>query len=356
MRIRNNLLLTALLYVFATTTLSAQQTAEKTVSFKFLPEQDMFYLYGNDAELNRLYSFVDEYRAEISSGKIPIHVEGHCASLKSRKENLRTAAIRSNRVKSELITRKGLLEKHFITKNHVTAFDGRKDMVIVTLRIPAREEPKEPEAEVKPEPVSEQPPVEERKPEPVVEQQPDPAVAEPSPRGTSHYCLAVRTNLLYDAFLLPTLGAEWRISQRTGIKVDGTRSWWGDRHGKVQKIWFVNPELRHYMTSQKRFYLGASANFGEYNIYKGMAGSFFSGDTGYQGDLWSAGLTAGYQLFLSRNFSLDFNLGLGYTNLHYDSFTISNQTRVYKEKNKSKDFYGPTQAGINLVWTIGGQK
>ncbi|MCS2760317.1 DUF3575 domain-containing protein [Bacteroides ovatus] len=39
-----------------------------------------------------------------------------------------------------------------------------------------------------------------------------------------------------------------------------------------------------------------------------MLGGIVSKDTGYQGKLWNAGVTLGYQLSLSRSFSLDFNL------------------------------------------------
>lgn len=166
----------------------------------------------------------------------------------------------------------------------------------------------------------------------------------------------IRTNLLYDAFLLPTLGVEWHVNHHIGIKLDGSYSFWGDENGNVQKVWLVSPEVRWYMLDYKRFYVGASGNVGEYNIYKGMLGGLFSGDTGYQGKLWGAGLTVGYQLNLSRSFSLDFNLGLGYTRLEYDSFSILNDTRVYKEREKSRNFWGPTHAGISLVWTIGGKK
>lgn len=46
---------------------------------------------------------------------------------------------------------------------------------------------------------------------------------------------ALRTNLLYDAFLLPTLGVEWRVNRNWGIKLDGSLSWWGSSSDKVQK-------------------------------------------------------------------------------------------------------------------------
>ena len=170
------------------------------------------------------------------------------------------------------------------------------------------------------------------------------------------YCFAVRTNLLYDAFLMPTLGVEWRVNRHIGIKVDGSYGYWGDEHGKVQKAWLVSPEVRWYLLDSKRFYLGLGANVSEYNIYQGMLGGLFSDDTGYQGKLYGGGLTVGYQLPLSDSFTIDFNLGLGYTGFEYDSFNVTNETRVYKERDQTKNFWGPTQAGISLVWTIGGSK
>ena len=166
------------------------------------------------------------------------------------------------------------------------------------------------------------------------------------------YRWAVRTNLLYDGFLMPTLGVEWRVNNKLGIRIDGSRSGWGDNHDKVQKIWMVNPEVCWYMCRAKRFYTGVSANYGEYNIYKYAVGGLFSGDTGYQGKLWGAGLTVGYQLYLSRNFLLDFNLGLGYVRSEYDSFGMIDGVRVYKARDKVKNCFGPTQAGVSLGWKI----
>ena len=87
-----------------------------------------------------------------------------------------------------------------------------------------------------------------------------------------------------------------------------------------------------------------------------MLGNLLKDDTGYQGTMWGAGVTVGYQLPLSRCFSIDFNLGLGYTRSEYDSFGMTGGVRVYKERNKTKNLWGPTQAGISLVWTIGGNK
>lgn len=124
----------------------------------------------------------------------------------------------------------------------------------------------------------------------------------------------------------------------------------------MQKVWLVNPEVRWYLLRDRRFYVGVSGSYGEYNIYKYLPGKLLKGDTGYQGKLWNAGVTLGYQLSLSRSFSLDFNLGLGYTRSAYDSFGMTDGVRIHKQQDRTKNFPGPTQAGISLVWTIGNNK
>lgn len=331
--------------------------------FRFVSGNDMFYVpwNGNGDALDLLCASLDIQ--SLTPGAV--RVDGYS-------ETKQLSKIRCNRVKSELIVQKGMSELHFTTTNHTGEFKGMRHVVIVTLpetTKPVAARITEPAAERTPEPAAaqkspneQQPAAESRqKPESTPEQQtqspPEKQVITPqSATQYTPYCLALRTNLLYDAFLTPTLGAEWRVNPRWSIKADASFAHWGNGQGKIQRIWLVNPEIRRYTGSAKRFYVGASGNFGQYNIYQGMIGKLLSDDTGYQGKLWNAGLTAGYQLGLSDSFSLDFNLGLGYGAYRYDTFTVINEVRVYKDKNRTKDFWGPTQAGVSLVWTIGGNK
>ena len=344
-----------------------QKTPDKVVIFRFLPGEEMFSLKDNEAELERLYMLVDKHRAEITAGRMPVYVDGYCASQPTAKENLNAAFARANRVKSELITQKGLKEADFITANYARAYHNSKDVVVVTLRIPTKAVVKSPSAKVeekREEPKHKQTLVSvEQKEKSVFEKQSDSimdvrqystiSMERLSVESNQLYRFAVRTNVLYDAFLLPTLGVEWRVNRDLSVKLDGSLSWWGGNHCKVQKMWLVSPEVRWYLLAKKRFYAGVSGSYGEYNIHKYMLGGIVSKDTGYQGKLWNAGLTAGYQLYLSRDFSIDFNLGLGYTRSEYDSFGMTDGIRVYKERNRAKNLWGPTQAGISLVWTLG---
>lgn len=114
--------------------LSAQERADTTYTFRFVADRDMFYVpyAGNGKELARLEACVRQHRAGILAGSIPLYVDGYAQSMPTEKENLALAKARSNRVKSELITRQGLTEACFVTHNHA----GREDFVMVRISVP----------------------------------------------------------------------------------------------------------------------------------------------------------------------------------------------------------------------------
>ena len=114
----------------------AQQKADTTYTFRFVPQKDTFYVpwNGNDTELARLLECIENNKTTILDGKLPLLVDGYCNSLGSEAENLATAKIRANRVKSELIIRAEIKEENFITRNHAT--EG--DFVTVRLTVPVK--------------------------------------------------------------------------------------------------------------------------------------------------------------------------------------------------------------------------
>ena len=130
-QLQEKLLALLLIFILSGATASAQKAADKVITFRFLPGEEMFILAGNEAELERLYGLIDHHKAEIAKGNMPVYVDGYCASLSTTKENLNTAFARANRVKSELITRKGLKEADFITANYARAYYNNKDLGLV---------------------------------------------------------------------------------------------------------------------------------------------------------------------------------------------------------------------------------
>ena len=136
-QLQEKLLALLLIFILSGATASAQKAEDRVITFRFLPGGEMFILAGNEAELERLYGLLDHHKAEIAKGNMPVYVDGYCASLSTTKENLNMAFARANRVKSELIIRKGLKEADFITANYARVYEDNKDIVVVTLRIPS---------------------------------------------------------------------------------------------------------------------------------------------------------------------------------------------------------------------------
>ena len=343
----------------------AQQKTDTTYTFRFVPQKDMFYVpwNGNDTELARLLECIENNKATILDGKLPLLVDGYCNSLGGEAENLATAKIRANRVKSELITRAKIKEENFITNNHAT--EG--DFVIVRLTVPAKETAAmDAEAEARRRAEAERLATEKRaEQERRAEEQrkaeearltAEKAEAEkaalqntlagtPSEtKITNDYHLSMRANLLRWATLTPDLGLEWRICPSWGIAVNGSwTSWsWNDKDRRYA-LWEVAPEVRYYMGEKKAWYLGAMFKAGQFN-YK-------LSETGKQGDLMGGGITTGYQLRLNKALALDFNLGLGYLNADFEKYEVIDGVRV-RCGNETKDWCGPINAGVTLVWKL----
>ena len=320
----------------------AQQKADTTYTFRFVTQKDMFYVpwNGNDTELARLLECIENNKATILDGKLPLLVDGYCNSQSSEVKNLATAKIRANRVKSELITRAKIKEENFITRNHVT--EG--DFVTVRLTVPVKETAvTDAEAEARRKAEEARLAAEKAEAEKTAQQN---TLAD-TPSGTkitTDYHLSLRANLLRWATLTPDLGVEWRICPSWGIAVNGSwTSWtWSDKDRRYA-LWEVAPEIRYYMGEKKAWHLGAMFKAGQFN-YK-------LSETGKQGDLMGGGITTGYQLRLNKALTLDFNLGLGYLNADFEKYEVIDGVRV-RRGNETKNWCGPINAGVTLVWKL----
>ena len=135
--------------------------------------------------------------------------------------------------------------------------------------------------------------------------------------GTDSYTLSLRANLLHWATLTPDLGLEWRISPSWGILVNGSwTSWsWNDKDRRYA-LWEVMPEVRRYMGREKRGYLGAMFKAGQFN-YK-LSGT---------------------------------GRAVGCLHADYEKYTVIDGVRV-RRGTETKNWWGPVNAGVTLVWKI----
>lgn len=364
--------------------LSAQEKADTTFVFRFVPKEDMFYIpyKGNNAELQRLCLVLNENKELLQTGKMYVAVSSYIASGKNMKSDTQLSYLRNSRVKSELITQLDLKESHFVTDRHIRGpYKGKSNVVVVvvpasaekvaqiageqaaeTVRAYYREigqgneeltlaeqqarETTEQEASAR-QTKKERPDADQQNTEQVAAKQ-KPLGAESSPSSseppTKSYTLSIRANLLSWATLTPNLGVEWRINRQFGVMVNGSwTSWSWDHANRRYALWKVSPEVRYYMGTQKRGYLGAMYQIGQFN-YK------FS-KTGRQGDYQGGSITGGYQLPLKGSLSLDFHAGVGYTHAAYDKYKVIEGTRV-RQGSDTKNYWGINQFGVTLVWKI----
>ena len=336
------LLCTLLAMVAAPMFAQATDKAPQVV-FRFVEGNDMFYVpwNGNGTALDSLCRMIKPETLDKGSVK----VDGYSDTKK-------LSMIRCNRVKSELITRKGLQEEHFTTTNNVGEWNGLKNVVFVTLPILYKVETEKRQetqrqdksALTDSQKQSETAATSQEETTPVNGTRQIAETTSSRTDNTDYGTLSLRANLLRWATLTPDLGIGWRINRNWSVQVNGTwTSWSWDGKNRRYALWEVSPEIRYYPGKMKRGYLGVMYHAGEFN-YK-------LGDTGKQGDLMGGGLTGGYLLKLNRTLSLDFSLGIGCTYAEYEKYTVIDGVRVKQDKT-DKNYWGVNRLGIGLVWNI----
>ena len=342
----------------------AQTQAETEYVFRFVPGRDAFYVpfRGNGAQLDSLASVIFSGMEQLKNGERYMAVTSYGSKGAG---SAKVSRIRRLRVKSELISRCAVTEDMFVTDRNVSALykDSLDNVVVVVIPAPLDkvEAIAGPEAAARVRryiqscaapAVEETEQSEDTKPidvdsaETVLLQEceiPEPDTGAADIQKRSH-SLSLRANLLRWATLTPDLGIEWRISRSFGIAVNGSWTTWSwDDKARRYALWEVAPEVRYYIGDTKRGYVGAMYKAGEFN-YKLSA-------TGRQGKIMGGGITGGYQLRLNNALSMDFSLGLGYLRADYHRYTVVDGVRVRQDK-AGKNWWGPTSAGVTLVWTI----
>ena len=168
--------------------------------------------------------------------------------------------------------------------------------------------------------------------------------------------LALKTNLLY-AFgtMTPNLGLEIGLNKRSTLNISAGYNPWnldGD-YGDNKKLvhWLGNVEYRWWLCERfNGHFFGAHVLGGQYNIGEYDVPMLFEKESRYEG--WGAGvgLSYGYQWIWSKRWAMEFNLGLGYIHLEYDIYGCEKCAEM--EGQEKKNYFGPTKAGINLVFMI----
>ncbi len=182
--------------------------------------------------------------------------------------------------------------------------------------------------------------------------------------------IALKTNLLYNLATAINISLEVPMGKKWSLIGTVMAPWWNSaatnytlEARKTFEALIGDLEIRHYISPRKDqiltgFYVGAHGGGGIYDIaynYKG-----------YMGDVYFAGLTAGFShRIFGKNTRIEYGIGLGYANTQYNHYkdvrsVVSGSAGetwvpVY-QYTKRKDYYGLTKAQVTLTWVINQKK
>lgn len=171
-----------------------------------------------------------------------------------------------------------------------------------------------------------------------------------SPPVASYF--ALKSNLLYDALLVPNLALEASIGSGWTLGAGGMLAWWSkDAKHRYWRIYGGDLEIRKYFGTLSKSKPLQGHHLGIYGDF--LTYDFEFGAKGYQSKAtYAAGIKYGYSHPIANRLNLDFALGIGYLHSNYKTYVPRDGCYVYQETKKRK-WLGPTQAEISLVWLLG---
>lgn len=163
---------------------------------------------------------------------------------------------------------------------------------------------------------------------------------------------ALKSNLLYDALLIPNLSLEASIGSGWTLGAGGMLAWWSkDAKHRYWRIYGGDLEIRKYFGTLSKSKPLQGHHLGIYGDF--LTYDFEFGAKGYQSKAtYAAGIKYGYSHPIANRLNLDFALGIGYLHSNYKTYVPKDGCYVYQETKKRK-WLGPTQAEISLVWLLG---
>ena len=163
--------------------------------------------------------------------------------------------------------------------------------------------------------------------------------------------VAVKTNIPYWATTTPNLGFEFGLGARTTLDISGGYNFWTLNREANRKIkhFVVMPEVRWWLC--ERFngsFFGLHGHYGEMNVSN--LNIFGMGHDRYDGSLYGAGISYGYQWIISKRWSMEATIGVGYARLKYDKYARGDGGE--KLGHNSRNYFGPTKIGLSFIYVI----
>ena len=176
---------------------------------------------------------------------------------------------------------------------------------------------------------------------------------------------ALKVNGLYAATTTPNLQMEFALGKKISLEIGGGINPFVLKREQVSKIegveiaresklkhWLAQPELRYWPCEAFNGHFfglhlhGAQFNLGGVDIPLGRLKQLK--DERYQGYLYGAGISWGYQWVLSPRWNFEMSVGGGYARVHYEKFPCT--TCGNKLSEDDYNYFGVTKAALSLIY------
>lgn len=175
---------------------------------------------------------------------------------------------------------------------------------------------------------------------------------EPSKEKKPYY-IAAKTNLLYDAAIVPNVGVEVYLGKNFSVAGNWMYSWWkSDRVSWYWRTYGGDLALRYWLGRAAKEKPLTGHHIGLYGQI--LTYDIEVGGRGYLGDRWSygGGLEYGYSLPVRQRLNIDFTLGLGYLGGEFQEYLPIDGHYVW-QVTKMRNWIGPTKLEVSLIWQLG---
>ena len=183
----------------------------------------------------------------------------------------------------------------------------------------------------------------------------------PAPLPDKPFYMAVKTNMIYDALLVPNVGVEFYLGDGFSIAADWMYGWWKKDRAHwywrtyggdvVFRKWLGRAAAGKPLTGH---HLGVYAQVQTFDFEMGGRG-YMGGEPGgdiFDRALFGGGLEYGYALPVARRLNLDFSAAVGYFGGKYYEYLPMDDCYVWQATKKLR-YFGPTKLEVSLVWLIG---
>ena len=177
--------------------------------------------------------------------------------------------------------------------------------------------------------------------------------------------LTFKSNLLYDVLTLLNCSVELPLGNKFSTFVYSQFPWWrwGEANnefcirfmslGTEWRWWFApKPQPATAKRQERDRFVG---HFWGLYAESGMWDFEFKRNVCHQGEFWSAGLSYGYSMPISRRMNLELSLSVGYASIPYRGYFPSENYEILWRDNENVGewgYFGPTKAQVSLVVPI----